>query len=116
MRTFLMRAILVAASLGLFMAACAANGAAPMGGRDPAVERGQAFAERRCAGCHVVGMDDRDGASGPPFRALRMRFNALSLQRRFAEISQHGSGEMPPIQISRSEAEDLVAYIESLTD
>ncbi|WP_332765874.1 c-type cytochrome [Phenylobacterium sp.] len=84
------------------------------GGADPAVQRGQAFAERRCAGCHVVGLDDGPASFGPRFRDLRIRYNALSLQRRFTEISQHGSGEMPPIQIGRREAEDLVAYLETL--
>lgn len=112
-----MRAILIPAGLAILVSGCAASGSAPpAGGPDPAVERGQAFAARRCAGCHEVGLDDRDGTSGPRFRSLRMRFNALSLQRRFDQISQHGSGEMPPIHISQSEAEDLVAYIESLTD
>ena len=81
---------------------------------DTAVQRSQAFAERRCAGCHVVGMGDGRTSFGPRFRDLRVRYNALSLQRRFTEISQHGSGEMPPIQIGRQEAEDLVAYLETL--
>ena len=89
-----------------------AVGAGP--GADPPVLRGQAFAERRCAGCHVVGLDDGPASFGPRFRDLRVRYNALSLQRRFTEISQHGSGEMPPIQIGRQEAEDLVAYLETL--
>lgn len=111
-----MRAILIAAGLAVLVSGCAATGSPPPGGTDPAVQRGQAFAARRCAGCHEVGLDDREGTSGPRFRTLRMRFNALSLQRRFDQISQHGSGEMPPIHITRSEAEDLVAYIESLTN
>lgn len=111
-----MRALLVAAGAGLLAAGCATAGAPVASGPDPAVQRGQAFAQRRCAGCHVIGLDEYDGTSGPRFRDLRMRFNPLSLQRRFGEISQHGSGEMPPIQITRSEAEDLVAYIQSLTN
>jgi mono/diheme cytochrome c family protein len=77
-------------------------------------ERGKAFAERRCAGCHMIGLDETSSSSGPRFRDLRMRSNALSLQTRFAEISAHGIGEMPPIEITQSQAEDLVAYFESL--
>ncbi len=114
-----MRTLLAMAgtALALTLAGCAAtDGGAPVAGPDTAVQRGQAFAEQRCAGCHVVGLDDREGASGPRFRELRRRFDALSLQRRFGEISEHGSGEMPPIQITRSQADDLVAYIESLRD
>jgi mono/diheme cytochrome c family protein len=81
---------------------------------DVRVERGKAFAQRRCAGCHTIGLDESSVSSGPRFRDLRMRNNAISLQKRFAEISEHGMGEMPPIEITQSEAEDLVAYFESL--
>jgi mono/diheme cytochrome c family protein len=112
-----MRTLLAMAGTALALAGCASTGRdAPASGPDAAVQRGQAFAEQRCAGCHVVGLDEREGASGPRFRELRTRFDAMSLQRRFGEISEHGSGEMPPIQITRSQADDLVAYIESLRD
>ncbi len=80
----------------------------------PAADRGLAFAERRCAGCHMVGLDETSAADGPRFRDLRIRYNARSLERRFAEISQHGTGEMPPVAFSASEAGDLVAYFDSL--
>ena len=109
-----MRLFVLPASVALLLAGCAAGGPAPTGAADPAVQRGHALAERRCSGCHVIGLDDHEGASGPRFRDIRRRFNALSLQKRFGEITQHGSGEMPQLQVSRSDAEDLVAYIESL--
>lgn len=86
----------------------------PVSGLDPAAERGQAFAERRCAGCHTVGPDDGGAGDGPSFRALAMRYNPLSLQKRFAEVSQHGSGAMPPVTFTVSEAEDLIAYFATL--
>jgi mono/diheme cytochrome c family protein len=112
-----MRPLLAALGLASLTVACAGHGAGPgpaMAQASPAAQRGQAIAERRCSGCHVVGLDDRDGAAGPRFRDLRLRFNGISLQRRFGEISAHGSGQMPPIQITAAEAEDLVAYFESL--
>lgn len=83
-------------------------------GLDPAAARGQAFAARRCGGCHTIGMDDGGAAEGPRFRDLSMRYNALSLQKRFAEVSQHGSGMMPPVTFTASEAEDLIAYFGTL--
>jgi hypothetical protein len=43
-----------------------------------------------------------------------MRYNAISLARKFAEISQHGTGEMPPVSLGASEAEDIVAYFDTL--
>lgn len=87
---------------------------APALGPDPAAERGQAFAARRCAGCHTVGLDDGGAGEGPSFRALAMRYNPLSLQKRFAEVSQHGTGAMPPVTFTVSEAEDLIAYFATL--
>lgn len=96
------------------LSACASLGAGSSGVLDAGSERGRSLAERRCAGCHAVGLDERPMADGPRFRDLARRYNAISLQRRFVEISQHGSGEMPPVQISQSDAEDLVAYLGSL--
>ena len=110
-----MRRALTIAIAAASLAACISTAGPPIAAdQDPRVERGRGFAERRCAGCHAIGLDETSAPSGPRFRDLRMRSNALSLQRRFAEISAHGAGEMPPIQISPSEAEDLIAYFESL--
>jgi mono/diheme cytochrome c family protein len=81
---------------------------------DPAAERGQAFAARRCGGCHTVGLDDGGAAEGPRFRDLTRRYNALSLQKRFAEVSRHGVGMMPPVSFTTAEAEDLLAYFATL--
>jgi hypothetical protein len=43
-----------------------------------------------------------------------MRYNALSLERELAKISNRGHFEMRPQSIGSSEAEDLAAYIETL--
>ncbi|HEY2358720.1 MAG TPA: c-type cytochrome [Phenylobacterium sp.] len=86
----------------------------PLPKLDPAQQRGHDFAMRRCSGCHTVGLDDGGAQEGPAFRKLSMRYNALSLEHRFAEVSQHGVDRMPPVAISRSEAQDLVAYFDSL--
>src|SRR5512141_183115 len=50
---------------------------------DPAVDRGQSVAERRCAECHAIrpGRRSPDG-DAPPFSVLRLRYNELSLTRR----------------------------------
>ena len=107
--------VLTAVLSTVAMASCAgAPKSAPAAGLDPAAERGQSFAARRCAGCHTVGLDDGGAGDGPSFRALAMRYNPLSLQKRFAEISQHGSGAMPPVTFTVSEAEDLIAYFATL--
>ena len=102
-------------SAALLTSACASAPIQPgPASFSPAADRGLAFAERRCAGCHMVGLDETSATDGPRFRDLRFRYNALSLERRFAEVSQHGTGAMPPVAFSASEAEDLAAYFESL--
>ncbi|WP_374470033.1 cytochrome c [Phenylobacterium sp.] len=109
-----MRRTLLIAALSALVAACA-TGSGP--GRAPAsaAERGAQFAWRACNGCHAVGPEGgaRNGAA-PAFRDLRLRFTSLQLERRLAEISRNGHYEMPPVFISREEAADIAAYVESL--
>lgn len=79
-----------------------------------AQQRGHDVAVRRCSGCHTVGLDDGGAGEGPSFSKLARRYNPISLERRFAEVSQHGFDRMPPVEFTRSEAEDLIAYVNSL--
>jgi mono/diheme cytochrome c family protein len=81
---------------------------------DMRVVRGHAFAGQRCAGCHTIGLDDGGAGDAPPFRTLSMRYNAIALEHRFAEISAHGYDRMPAIALTPGEAEDLIAYLDSL--
>lgn len=110
--------LLGAAALAL--SACATSpggdlpGVPPLPRLDAAQQRGHDFAVRRCAGCHTVGLDDGGAQEGPAFYKLARRYNALALERRFAEISQHGVDRMPPVSFSASEAEDLITYFDSL--
>lgn len=107
---------------GLALAACASapavnpEGSAvpPLARLDPAQQRGHDFAVRRCGGCHTVGLDDGGAGDGPAFYRLARRYNALSLERRFAEVSAHGFESMPPVEFTRGEADDLIAYFDSL--
>jgi mono/diheme cytochrome c family protein len=105
------------------LAACASRPAAsgpdwsavpPLPRLDPQQQRGHDFAVRRCAGCHTVGLDDGGAGEGPAFYKLARRYNPISLERRFAEVSAHGFDRMPPVQFTRSEAADLIAYFDAL--
>ena len=110
------RTILIAC-LCLLTGACAAGGrlAWPGAGQDAAEARGERFAHRACAGCHAVERTgDSRSANAPPFRDLRIRFTAASLERRLADISRRGHYEMPPVFISEDEARDIAAYVETL--
>ena len=114
-----LRSLLCAA--GLALAACAtAPGTADLPAvpalakLDPAQQRGHDFAVRRCAGCHTIGLDDGGAGDGPAFSKLARRYNALSLERRFTQVSQHGFDRMPPVEFTHAEADDLIAYFDSL--
>lgn len=88
--------------------------AAPPAAKAPEIEAG-ARAARRCAACHAVGGETRSpNAGAPTFREIRLRYNALSLERELARIAEHGHFDMKPMSIQPSEAEALAAYIESL--
>ncbi|MDZ4373160.1 MAG: cytochrome c [Phenylobacterium sp.] len=104
----------VAAFGALNLTACATAPLSAPTGPDPAAERGRDFAIRRCAGCHTVGLDDGGAQDGPSFRAAAQRHNAISLQRRFAEVAQHGFDRMPPVSFTAAESEDLIAYLQTL--
>lgn len=101
--------------LALALAACATRTPAPDAHR-AAVQRGQAFVLRACAGCHAT---QPTGASAnphaPPFRELAARRNDAELARAVGEISRNGHVEMPPIYVTPDEMADVVAYMRSLT-
>ena len=115
---------LFACAVGLALAACASTparlatpnwpGVPPLPTLDPQQQRGHDFAVRRCAGCHTVGLGDGGAQDGPAFSKLARRYNPISLERRFAEVSAHGFDRMPAIPFTRSEAADLLAYFDSL--
>ncbi len=62
----------------------------------------------------MVGLDETSATEAPRFRDLQIRYTSLSLERRFREITRHGTGEMPPVAFSSSDGEDLIAYFETL--
>ena len=86
----------------------------PLPKLNAAQQRGHDFAVRRCSGCHTVGLDDGGAREGPAFYKLARRYDPISLERRFTEVSAHGLDRMPAIPFTASEAEDLVAYFETL--
>ncbi len=107
--------ILAGLVMSTLLANCAASPLVPVTVEfSAAANRGLALAQQRCSGCHTVGLDETAATEGPRFRDLQMRYNSLSLEKRFQEIARHGTGEMPPVSFSRSDADDLIAYFETL--
>jgi mono/diheme cytochrome c family protein len=115
------RIALFACAATLAICACATapagadgSSAPPLARLDAAQQRGHDLAVRRCSGCHTVGLDDGGAGDGPAFAKLARRYNPISLERRFAEVSAHGFERMPPVEFSRSDLKDLVDYFDSL--
>jgi len=76
-------------------------------------DNGERLARRWCASCHVVAADQRrPTGEAPPFASIAKKpdFNAAQLALFLLEPHP----KMPNMQLSRSEAADLAAYIATL--
>jgi mono/diheme cytochrome c family protein len=82
--------------------------------REAAVARGGALAERVCGSCHGMGLTGASNwPNAPPLRDVRFDYNAISNERRMAQLHQ-GRVRMPPVEISLEDVADIGAYIRSL--
>lgn len=101
-RTALARAAVAALALLASPAAFAAD-----------AERGETLAKRWCASCHIVAPDQTHGADAvPTFASIARRpdFSATKIARFLMDPHP----KMPDMQLDRSEAADLGAYIANL--
>ena len=104
-----MKALLASGPI-MLLAACAAYPDTPA----PA-ESGLAIAERRCAGCHAVGMADTSPRAGaPPLRDLYKRYPVDALHQAFLNGVHVGHPDMPTFRLSRGEVDALLAYLRSI--
>lgn len=118
-----MRATFIAALL--LLGAAVASGERAVAAGDPTgpaaasapADRGRAFVEARCSGCHATG---RDGASplpaAPPLRQLHRRYPVESLEEAFAEGVVTAHPDMPRFALEADEIRDLIAYLHSIED
>jgi len=76
--------------------------------------RGQALAERWCAGCHIVSRAATTGSADgrPTFPALAARADVAAATLKGAMTAIHS--QMPDLELGARDQEDLVAYIFSL--
>jgi mono/diheme cytochrome c family protein len=99
-RTFAVMLWLIV-SAGLSQGASAAN-----------VEQGGNLAKRWCATCHVVASDQQNaGGQAPPFSAIGKTPDLDTSRLALFLLLPHP--KMPDMNLSRSEAADLAAYIQS---
>jgi len=74
--------------------------------------KGEILAQRWCSTCHVVSSGQQQGtAQAPPFSAIASRpdFNETTIA--YFLLTPHP--RMPDMNLSRSEAADLAAYIKT---
>jgi mono/diheme cytochrome c family protein len=75
-------------------------------------ETGQRLAEARCVPCHVVtGFQPRQVAQAPPFDAIARKYAVSPEAIAFAILDPHPRMNMT---VSRREAEDIAAFINTL--
>jgi mono/diheme cytochrome c family protein len=74
---------------------------------------GERLAERWCAACHVVSLNQRGASSdAPPFKEIAKRPNFS--QRGIATFLLDPHAKMPDMNLTRFEAGDIAAYIGKL--
>jgi mono/diheme cytochrome c family protein len=76
-------------------------------------DNGERLARRWCAACHVVASNQR-GTTGeaPPFASIAAKPDFDAARLAFFLLDPHP--KMPNMQLSRTEAADLAAYIATL--
>jgi mono/diheme cytochrome c family protein len=76
---------------------------------------GETLAKRWCATCHVVAADQTRGSTqAPPFSAIGKRPGFDDARLALFLLTPHP--RMPDMNLSRSEAADLTAYIKTQRD
>jgi mono/diheme cytochrome c family protein len=77
------------------------------------VEHGRDLAKRWCASCHVVSPDQQSASADvPPFATIAQSLNFDPKRLAYFLLEPHP--KMPQMALSRSAADDIAAYIQSL--
>ena len=94
------------------LVACAQD-QTPIG--DPSQSAGAALAERLCAACHAVGVNDNGQHSdAPPFRTFGETYPIEHLAEALAEGIIVGHPDMPVFEFSPDEVDALLSYLEQI--
>lgn len=78
-------------------------------------EIGRAIAEKHCARCHAIGMNDKGAHDkAPPFRDVVERYPSEDLAEALAEGIVSGHPDMPVFVFEMEQIEGFIAYLDSL--
>ncbi len=79
------------------------------------IKRGQALAEKLCAGCHAVGLTDASKLDkSPPMRDLAKRWKGELIAEALAEGITTGHKEMPEFRLNPDELDAFLAWFDDL--
>ncbi|MGE3246577.1 MAG: cytochrome c [Beijerinckiaceae bacterium] len=92
------------------LVATAATGSGALG-KGPEISKGKALAQRWCASCHVVAPGQTKASADVPSFAQISKTRTIA-QIRGALVASHT--RMPDMALSRSEIDDLTAYLQTL--
>lgn len=74
--------------------------------------QGEMVVQRWCAGCHIVASGQKNSTEAPPFAAVAKRPDFDANKLAFFLLDPHP--KMPNMQLTRTEAADIAAYISTL--
>ncbi len=77
------------------------------------VAGGRAIAQRWCANCHVVSNSQTSPVPQGPPTFIAIAKSGMTAEQLRAFLS-HPHGAMPDLALTRTEIDDLIAYIQSL--
>lgn len=79
------------------------------------LDRGRAFVQGKCGGCHAVSRTDLSRhPTAPPFRTLGQRYPIEHLAEALAEGIMVAHSTMPVFKLRPEEVGDVLDYISSL--
>ena len=76
------------------------------------INQGEAIVKRWCAECHMVATGQNASTEAPPFSGIAKRPDFDAARVAFFLLDPHP--KMPNMQLSRTEAADIAAYIATL--
>lgn len=95
------------------LAACASGPGESRG--DAITEAGHRVAQLKCARCHAIdATGESPNSNAPAFREVSQSVAIEATEATLADGIRIGHQDMPPVRLSRTEIEEIRAYLESL--
>ena len=104
-------------SFGFSLVALGSCSPGPVADQAEVQETGAELVQRLCSACHAVSVNDASShASAPPFRTLGNAYAIESLAEALAEGIIVGHEDMPVFELTPTQIDAVLAYLEKLQD